>query len=73
MIWILLFLSTMKDSTPPDANRILVAQQAQAMEVRAQHREIERVQPQSHLTPEEVAANHKAELDRLVGKEGRIK
>ena len=36
-----------------DPNRILVAQQAQAMEVRAQHREVERVQPESRLTPEE--------------------
>ena len=36
-----------------NANRILVARQAQAMEVRAQHREVVKVQPESHLTPEE--------------------
>ena len=36
-----------------DPNRILVAQQAQAMEARAQHREVVKVQPESHLTPEE--------------------
>jgi hypothetical protein len=48
------------------------AQQAQemgyraAVEQRAQHREIERVQPESHLSAAEEAANRKAAADRLV-------
>jgi hypothetical protein len=37
-----------------------------AVEARAQHREIERVQPQSHLTPAEEAANRKVAAGRLV-------
>jgi anthranilate/para-aminobenzoate synthase component II len=53
MIWILVLVSTMERERGLDPNRVLVAQQAQAMEVRAQHREIERVQPESRLTPEE--------------------
>lgn len=48
------------------AERIQQAQRASMMLIRAQHREIERAQPISHLTPAEVAANRKAELDRLV-------
>jgi len=48
------------------AERIHQAQYCAAVEQRAQHRDIERVQPVSHLEPELAAANHKAELDRLV-------
>ncbi len=48
------------------AVRIQQAQQASIMLQRAQHREVERAQPESHLTPAEVIANRKAELDRLV-------
>jgi hypothetical protein len=48
------------------AERIQQAQYCAAVEARAQYREVNRVQPQSHLTPAEEAANHKAELDRLV-------
>jgi hypothetical protein len=62
--WILL-LASMRPA-PPDASRILEMQQAQAMEARAQHREIARVQPESHLTAAEEAANHRAEIGRLV-------
>ena len=46
-------------------------QQAQYVEARAQHREVDRVQPESHLTPAEQAAQHKAELDRLLTPEKR--
>jgi hypothetical protein len=46
--------------------RIRLAQTVQAMERRAQHREVERVQPVSRLTPEEERANQKAQADRLV-------
>ena len=46
--------------------RIQQAQYCAAVEARAQHREVDRVQPESHLTPAEQAANHKAQLDRLV-------
>jgi hypothetical protein len=48
------------------AERIQQAQYCAAAEARAQHREVDRVQPESHLTPAEQAANHKAQLDRLV-------
>ena len=48
------------------AERIQQAQYCAAVEARAQHREVDRVQPESHLTPADEAANHKAELDRLV-------
>lgn len=48
------------------AERIHHAQYCAAVEQRAQHRDIERVQPVSHLEPELAAAQHKAELDRLV-------
>jgi hypothetical protein len=37
--------------------RIKQAQYCEAVEARAQHREIERVQPQSHLEPEYDRAN----------------
>ena len=40
-------------------------------QARAQHREVDRVQPESHLTPAEQAAQHKAELDRLLTPEKR--
>ena len=53
MIWMLMLVLTWDRQRALGPNRILVAQQAQAMEVRAQHREIERVQPASRLTPEE--------------------
>jgi hypothetical protein len=46
--------------------RIKQARYCAAVEARAQHREIERVQPQSHLTPAEEAANRKAAADRLI-------
>jgi hypothetical protein len=58
------------------AERIRQAQYCAAVERRAQHREIERVQPVSHLTPEEDIAKRRAELDRLVTPEkmyGEIK
>lgn len=48
------------------AERIQQAQYCAAVEQRAQNREIERVQPKSHLTPEEEAAARKARWDRLV-------
>ena len=48
------------------AERIRQAQYCAAVERRAQHREIERVQPVSHLTPEEGIAKRRSEVDRLV-------
>jgi hypothetical protein len=53
MTWILLCIAVVNEQATRDANRILVAQQAQAMAVSKQHREVECVQPVSHLTPEE--------------------
>lgn len=50
--------------------RIRQAQYVAAVERRAQHREIERVQPVSHLTPAEEIARRKAEVDRLVAPAG---
>lgn len=50
---LLFFFALMIDRPAPDAGRILAAQQAQAMEAKAQHREVTKVQPESHLTPEE--------------------
>jgi hypothetical protein len=49
--------------------RIKQAQYCAAVEARAQHREIERAQPASHLTPAEEAGNRKAAADRLIGPE----
>jgi hypothetical protein len=48
------------------AESIHLAQYGAGVEQRAQHREIERVQPKSYLTPEEEAANLRARRDRLV-------
>ncbi len=48
------------------AERIHTAQMYSMLIQRAQHREIERVQPISHLTPEEEAAQRKAQAARLV-------
>jgi hypothetical protein len=49
--------------------RIKQAQYCEAVEARAQHREIERVQPQSHLEPEYDRANRKSAADRLIAPE----
>jgi len=49
------------------AVRILQSQQSSMILQRAQHREIERVQPESHLTPAEEAANRRAENARYLG------
>lgn len=48
------------------AERIQMSQQASMMVTKAQHREVKSVQPESHLSPSEEAANHKAQLERLV-------
>jgi hypothetical protein len=48
------------------AERIQQAQYIAAIERRAQHREIERVQPVSRLEPGVAATQRKAQLDRLV-------
>jgi hypothetical protein len=48
------------------ADRIQQAQYCAAVELRAQHRDIERVQPVSHLEPELDAARRKAEVGRLI-------
>src|ERR1017187_3133394 len=48
------------------ADRIQQAQYCAAVELRAQHRDIERVQPVSHLEPELAGAQRKAEVGRLV-------
>ena len=53
MFCCLLFCGLLIDRPASDASRILAAQQSQAMEVRAQHREVTNVQPDSHLTPAE--------------------
>jgi hypothetical protein len=48
------------------AERIRQCQYGAAVEARAQYRKVDRVQPESHISPAEQAANHKAEMDRLV-------
>jgi hypothetical protein len=54
MCGLLLFgFALMNNHAALDASRILAAQQSQAMEVRAQHREVTKGQPESYLTPEE--------------------
>jgi hypothetical protein len=57
-----------QQKTDPEraAERIHQAQYAAAVERRAQHREIERVQPASLLEPELATAQRKARADRLV-------
>lgn len=49
------------------AERIQLQMYCTMQYVKAQHREIERVQPISHLTPAEEAGNRKAEIARLLG------
>lgn len=65
LIVYLSFLSQQQEAQRA-VERIQQSQQVAQMVERAQHREIARVQPEFHLSPEELAANHKAELDRLV-------
>jgi hypothetical protein len=64
----LVLLAAALQPTPSQgaAERIRQSQYGAAVEARAQYREVNRVQPETHLTPAEQAANHKAELDRLV-------
>ena len=49
------------------AERILQSQQSESMVIRAQHREVDRVQPIFHLTQAEEASNRKAENARFLG------
>lgn len=49
------------------AERIHTAQMYSMLIERAQHREVVQVQPVSHLTPEEEAANRRAENARYLG------
>ena len=69
-VTIILLLHTMQSKAGTQAEqRIKQAQYCAAVEARAQHREIERAQPASHLTPAEEAGNRKAAADRLIGPE----
>jgi hypothetical protein len=70
LITIILLLRTMQSEAGTQAERrIQQAQYCAAVEAHAQHREIERAQPASHLTPAEEAGNRKAAADRLTGPE----
>jgi hypothetical protein len=64
----LVLLAAAMQPTPSQgaAERIRQSQYGGAVEARAQYREVDRAQPESQLTAAEQAANHKAELDRLV-------
>lgn len=66
--FVLLFFAAVVQNTETEraAERIRQAQYCAMVTARAQHREIERVQPVSHLTPAEERANRQAELDRLI-------
>jgi hypothetical protein len=67
-VTILLLLHAMQSEAGRQAEqRIKQAQYCAAVEARAQHREIERAQPASHLAPAEEAGNRKAAADRLIG------
>src|ERR1051326_5559917 len=55
-----------EQATDRAALRIRQAQYCAAVEVRAQHREVELVQPVSRLEPELEAAQRRAAMDRLV-------
>jgi hypothetical protein len=69
-VTIILLLHTLQSEAGRQAEqRIKQAQYCAAVEARAQHREIERIQPVSHLTPAEEAGNRKAAADRLIGPE----
>jgi hypothetical protein len=60
-------LLVQQDAARKEADeRIRNAQYMMAVEERAQHREVAVVQPVSHLTPQEEAAQRKAQADRLV-------
>ena len=69
-VTIILLLHTMQSEAGRQAEqRFKQAQYCAAVEARAQHREIERPQPGTHLTPAEEAGNRKAAADRLIGPE----
>ncbi len=64
---ILLALSALQQAEGQRAAaRIQQARYCAAVEVRAQHREVERVQPVSPLEPGIAVAQHKLEIDRLL-------
>lgn len=63
---VLLAVAVAQQENGRAAERIKQAQYCAMVTARAQHREVERVQPASHLTEGEARANRKAELDKLV-------
>ena len=66
-VTIIVLLHAMQSDAGRQAEqRIKQAQYCAAVEARAQHREIERAQPASHLTPAEEAGNRKATANRLI-------
>jgi hypothetical protein len=67
MILLFLLAAAMQQQQPQGAaERIRQSQYCAAVEARAQSSGVDRVQPESRLTPAEQAANHQAELGRLV-------
>ncbi len=68
MLTLIVYLSFLQQQEAGQraAERIQQSQQANMILMRAQHREVVRVQPEFRLSAEEEAANHRARLDRLV-------